>query len=148
MNNVLLEHLLTDHQNFLLVSRYFVLEPFEDLFATTAHGVLAEPAILVVLHLDVFVHDVGPLLQILKLVVLDLSAATAMLIVLGWRIALVLAEVAIIRVTGVIGINKINNLEHLVLNIVFVDEGEDLVLDCRKVSHLKDGWALVVVLVQ
>ena len=71
-DNVLLKHLLTDHENFLLFGLDSLREPVENLLAAAAHGILSEPSVLVVLHWDVLVHDVGPLLQILQLVVVDL----------------------------------------------------------------------------
>lgn len=73
LDDVLLKHLLTDHQRLLLIVIESFGKPLDYLVAPAAHIVLAEPAVLVVLHLDVFVHNVGPLLDIRELVVLDLG---------------------------------------------------------------------------
>lgn len=81
LDDVLLKHFLADHQHFLLVGPHSISQPVVDLGSTTAHGVLAKPTVLVILHPDVFVHDVGPLLEVLQLIVFDLSVASSAAIV-------------------------------------------------------------------
>ena len=72
LDYVLLKHLLADHQNFLLVGRYSFSEPVENFFTAAALRMLAKPAILVVEHLNVFVHYVRPLFEISQVVVFNL----------------------------------------------------------------------------
>lgn len=75
-DNVLLEHLLANLEHLFLVRRHSFGEPVENFFTSAAHRVFAKPAIFVVLHLDIFVHDEGPLFQVLKLIVFNFSLAT------------------------------------------------------------------------
>ena len=72
LDYVLLEHLLADHQNFLLVWRYSLSEPVENFFTAAALRMLAEPTVLVVEHLNVLVHYVRPLFEISQVVVFNL----------------------------------------------------------------------------
>ena len=72
LDDVLLEHLLADHEYFLLVWRHSLREPVEDLLTAAALRVLAEPTIFVVEHLDVFVHDVGPFFEVCQVVVFNM----------------------------------------------------------------------------
>ena len=67
-NSPLLKH-------FFLVRRHPVDQPAQDFFTSAAHGVLTEPPVFIILHLDVLVHDVGPLFQIFELVFLNLGIA-------------------------------------------------------------------------
>lgn len=64
LQNILVKHFLADHSNLFLVGRDPLSQPVKDLLPPAAHGVLPEPPILVVFHLDVFVHNEGPLLQV------------------------------------------------------------------------------------
>ena len=56
-----------------MVGRYSLREPVQNFFTAAALRMLAKPAILVVEHLDVFVHDVGPLFEVSQVVVFNLD---------------------------------------------------------------------------
>ena len=43
---------------------------------------------------------------------------------------------------------QVNNFKHLMLNIILVDEGQNLLLDRREISNLKDRWSLIVVFIE
>jgi len=147
LNDVLFEHLLTDHKDFFLVTADPLSQPLQNLLSAAAHSVLAEPAILVVLHLNILVHDVGPFFQVLELIVFDLSlTTTTSIVVLGNFLSLTLRD-AFLGVALLLRVDKIDNFEHLVLDVVLVDEGEDVILDGREVGHLRDRGTLVVIFV-
>lgn len=74
---ILLKHLLADHQYLFLVTAHSFSKPLKNLLAATAHSVLTKPAVFVVLHGDVFVHDVGPFFEILQLIIFDLGLTTS-----------------------------------------------------------------------
>ena len=137
--DVLLEHLLADHEDFLLVGRYSLSKPVEDLLAAAALRVLAEPTIFVVEHLDVFVHDVGPFFEICQMVVFNLHGLVLFYpaMILDDFGLLVLAE-ALIRVSILLRGDQVDDLEDLVLDVVLIDKGQYLILDGREVSHLED----------
>lgn len=149
LDDVLLQHLLANHQHFFLIGRHSLRQPLEDFFSAAAHGVLAEPAILVILHLDVFVHDVGPLLQVLQLVVFYLSVAfpTAVVVFGDLRFFLVLSD-ARLGVAFVLGADQVDDFEDFVLDVIFVNKVQNVVSHCRQVCHLKYTWSFVVVFVE
>jgi hypothetical protein len=109
--------------------------------------VLSKPAILVVLHLEVFVHDVGPFLQVLQLVVFDLRVATSSLFLDNFSWILVPNWIFL----GVIALRRsdqVDDFEDLVLDVVLVYESQNLVFYCREVGHLENGGSLVVIFVE
>ena len=127
---VLLKHLLTDHEHFRQVGRDSLSQPVHNLFTSTACYVLAEPPIPVILHLNIFVHCVGPLLQVLHFVVFDLRLFTTRFIVPGQATALLVFARAFFGVAALPLIcDQIDDIEHLMLNIILVNEVEDLLLD-------------------
>ena len=136
---------MADFVNSPLVSRYPVCKPIEYLFALAAHGVLAEPAILVVLHLEVFVHDVGPFLQVLELVVFDLRVATSSLVLDNFSGILVLNGIFF---SALLRIDQVDNFQDLGLDVVLVDKGQNLVFYCWEVGYLENRGSLVVVFVE
>ena len=149
LNDVKLEHLLTDHQHFLLIGAHSLSEPLQDLLASAALSVFPEPAVLVVQDLDVLVHDVGPLLQVLKLIFLDLRRPmTTTVVFLGNLVLLRLVNSSVVRVTLLLSVDEVDDFEHLVLDVVLVDEGQNVVFDGWEVRHLRNGRTLVVVFVQ
>ena len=97
---------------------------------------LAEPPVSVVLHLNIFEHDVGPLLQVLHLVVIDLCSSIMRSIVHRQATALLILAKAFLGVAVLLICDQIDDIEHLMLNIVLFDEGEDLLLDGRVVGDL------------
>jgi len=149
LNNVEFEHLLADHENFLLIGADSLRQPLENLLTATAHCMLAEPAILVVLHLDVFMHNVGPLFKVLKLVIFDLRRTpTTTIVFLGNLLLLCLTDRALIRVIALLlCVNQINDLKNLMLNVVLIDEGQDLIPHCWEVCHLRDRRSFVIVFI-
>ena len=108
----------------------------------------AEPPVLVVLHLDVLVHDVRPLLQVLQLVVLNHRLATPAPIVVLCNFFLFALANAFVRVAFLLVGDQIDDLKDLVLDVVLVDEGQNVVFHGGEVGHLEDGGSIVVVFVQ
>ena len=136
-DNILLEHLLANHENLSLVRRHSFGEPVENFFASAAHRVLAEPAIFVVLHLDIFVHDKGPLFKVLKLIIFNFSLATIDFVSVDFAIS-IWAKTFGIRVTALLSRDQVNDLKNLMLNIILINKGQNLMLDCWEVCDLEN----------
>jgi len=139
LDNVKLEHFLADHKHFPLLATDAFRQPLQNFLASATHSMFAKPAIFIVLHLDVFVHDVGPLLQILQLVLLNhvqLGSSNS-IVVLGYFMFLVwLVDTAIVWLTFLLCVDQVDNFKHLMLDVVLVYEGEYLVFDGGEICYL------------
>lgn len=84
---------------------------------------LSEPAILVILNLNVFVHDVRPFLEVLKLVLFDLGrTTTTSVILLGNFMLFRLVDGSVVGIALLLSVDQIDNFQHLMLNVVLVYE--------------------------